>query len=637
MNLEELYNRITNPLDIPTVERLIEIFGSNLSFYNGLSKGNGLSNKERVLQKDYDRVRNELFDKWKDKFLSITKEEANELYRKGLIDKDFVEMRNFVVKHKDITTDKEFSNLAFKDAKMEDIYDKYKWDSIDSFGAWTFFTNDLITSKKRIPFTVEHRLYINPSAKDTYDFANIFRKKCEEANLPYYFKISDSPVRDDKIVIYCDTAHIEPFLRILNTIRKENPDIMSRMNKPPLLSGKIGFIGYGSEPLPKNGKLRSFNEVRSNVIEKAIAKEICSWYTRNKDLKQGDCTLEDAIVKECTRKVINEMTKKYNYAVEYYTSQAKKNGTGKITEAFIISKVGFGAKELDSPRLYKAVEKAVRETGLKCIYDGSLYDQGYMTMLNIPLESGQIYYGPLKDIKDVIATSLPGIIKFDKTFAPRVKKTITEELAKENVVPDKICFDVDKKAMFTKSTSKVDSEDSVVEKGFPTFKELRSLATKYRVSYDVSVKKIRIYDIATGKEETNTKVAQDALFANIWLTSAGMKITSGEKRPGLIYAFNEGSRQLYNYFIKASKYSIEKTGDLNSMYLFKNADKVNYKYSEDIIARLFRSDYQSIFLDNYVQNRVNSSLPRNKRAQTLFDTEAAYNMLSNNNQNKTKK
>ena len=60
MNLEELYNRITNPLDIPTVERLIEIFGTNLSFYNGLSKGNGLSNKERVLQKDYDRVRNEL-------------------------------------------------------------------------------------------------------------------------------------------------------------------------------------------------------------------------------------------------------------------------------------------------------------------------------------------------------------------------------------------------------------------------------------------------------------------------------------------------------------------------------------------------------------------------------------------------
>ena len=590
-------------------------------------------------EEEYIKLHDEMFNKWKNEMLSLTKEQAQVMYQKGLIDAEFVKLRNFVKKNKDVIHEKEFLNLIYKEKDLEFVYDKYKWDSIDEMGFWTFFNNaSLISGYKKSPMKVEHRLYVNPSGLDVYKFAKIFRDKCIDKNVPYDFKISDSPVRDDKVVIYTDTAHLEAFLRILNEIRKENPDIMSRMGNPPILTGKIGFIGYGSEPLKENGKHRSFNEVRSDVIERSIEEVILKWYTDNRNLKQGDCTLEEALVKETTRSILNDMTRKFNNTIEYKKANCARQGI-KYSESMVEEQLGYGRRDLDSPKLYESIKNAIKTKGLNYLYDGTLFRPKDMAMMEIPLPSGKMYYASVSSIQNVIRTSVPGIMKFDQSFTFKVQQAILRRCPARGIDSDKFCFDLDKKAMFMGKTTEVDKQKEKLE--FPEFKDLRELSLKYRVNYDTESKKIKVYDIKTGKEETNPKIAQDALFANIWLASAGLKFTPDEKRPGHIYAFNEGARKLYDYFIKACKYSIEKTGDLNSLFIFKNANKVSYKYAEDIIARLFRSDYQTIFLDNYIQNRTTSSLPRNRRAETLYDTETAYSKLSNSNQsdngNKTKK
>ena len=117
------------------------------------------------------------------------------------------------------------------------------------------------------------------------------------------------------------------------------------------------------------------------------------------------------------------------------------------------------------------------------------------------------------------------------------------------------------------------------------------------------------------------------MFAHIWLTSAGLQKVAGEQREGISAAFNEDARKVYEYFIKGSEHSISKTGDLNSLFLFKNASSLGVPSDEEIVARLFGNDNQSMFLDNYVQNRCNSSLPKNRMAQTLSDTDTARTML----------
>ena len=646
MNLGELYDRIGNPLNLANVERLIELYSKTLLFYSKLTAMNNVT-VENHTSEDYDKFHNGMFNEWKRQMLSLSQEQAKVLYEKGIVDEDFTELRNFVNKNKDITSEKEFLNLIYKDDKLQDIYDKYRWDSLDAMGFWTYIrSSSLISKAKPTYMKTEHRLYVNPSGRDIYKFAVLFRNKCIDKDLPFDYKISDSPARDDKMVIYTDTEHLGSFLKVLYELKKENPDIMSRMNEPPILSGKIGYVGYGSEPLKVNGKHRSFNEVRSDIIEDTIEEKLISWYVNNRNLKQGDCTLEDALVKETTRYIINEMTKRFNNSIEFTSADCKKKGIP-FSEKSVEATLGYGRGDIDSPQLYESVRNAVRNQGLKYLYDGTLFHPNDMGGIEIPLPSGQKYYAFVTSISHVMKTSLPGIMKFDKNFALSVLNGIKAKCVANGVDPDKFCFDLDKKDMFFNRTSTKQVSDKgntpvSSNKGkilkFPTFDEIRELAIKYSFKFDQQKKEFIVIDNKTGAVINDQELSQNAFFANVWLSSAGVKYLQNEIKPGMAYAFNEGARATYEYFVKASTYSVEKTGDLSSLFLFKNASKLDYSHSEEIIVKLFGQDYQSDFLDRYVHARVNSTHAKNKKAITLGSLERAYSLLSDQMQtNKSKK
>ena len=644
MNLSEVYDRINNPLNVNTVERLIQLYSKSSLFYSGLTAMNNV-NRDNHSSEDYDKFHNGMFNEWKRQLLSITEEQAKVLYEKSIVDKDFIPLRNFVKNNKDINTEREFLNLIYKDDKIQDIYDKYRWDSLDPMGFWTFVrSSSLVYLAKPTYMKTEHRLYVNTSGKDIYKFAVLFRNKCLEKDLPFDFKISDSPARDDKMVIFTDTEHLGSFLKVLYELKKENPDIMARMNEPPILSGKIGFVGYGSEPLKLNGKHRSFNEVRSEVIENTIEEKLISWYVNNRNLKQGDCTLEEALVKETTRYIINEMTKRFNNSIEFTSADCKKKGIP-FSESSVERTLGYGRRDIDSPKLYESVKNAVRNQGLKYLYDGTLFHPKDMGGIEIPLPSGQKYYAFVTSIRNVMKTSLPGIMKFDKNFVLNVLNGIKSKCVANGIDPDKFCFDLDKKDMFFNRTSvkSSDKENEPVASNngkkltFPTFDEIRELALKYSFKFDGQKREFIVIDNKTGTVVNDQELSQNAFFANVWLSSAGVKYLQNEIKPGMAYAFNEGARATYEYFVKASTYSVEKTGDLSSLFLFKNASKLDYSHSEEIIARLFGQDYQSDFLDRYVHARVNSTHAKNKKAITLGSLERAYSLLSDQMQNNKSK
>ena len=153
---------------------------------------------------------------------------------------------------------------------------------------------------------VRHRFYINIEQKDVLNFANYFRKKCEERNLPYHFKFSNDYRFNDPIVIYSNTLNLGDYYEILNEIKKEHPEMNSNYKRPPLLTGVIdGWIGYAAEPQleyldpeVKAGfqKTPSYNQYVIAAMYKAIKDENKDFLARNKEKIVNNPTIRNQII-----------------------------------------------------------------------------------------------------------------------------------------------------------------------------------------------------------------------------------------------------------------------------------------------------------------------------------------------------
>ena len=65
---------------------------------------------------------------------------------------------------------------------------------------------------------VKHRLYISCQNQDMWKLAQLFENKCEEQQLPFYFKLGVAAERDDKMVIYADTDNLANYINILQIL-----------------------------------------------------------------------------------------------------------------------------------------------------------------------------------------------------------------------------------------------------------------------------------------------------------------------------------------------------------------------------------------------------------------------------------
>ena len=115
------------------------------------------------------------------------------------------------------------------------------------------------------------RLYINCNKQDLMQLAKLFVDKCDEREIPSYFKYcSNKSNRSDQMVIYSNLKELGDYIQILQEIGKENPEMIERCGQPPLLTGKIDkWIGIGDEPLISGS---SFTGERADVIEYVLKK-----------------------------------------------------------------------------------------------------------------------------------------------------------------------------------------------------------------------------------------------------------------------------------------------------------------------------------------------------------------------------
>ena len=127
------------------------------------------------------------------------------------------------------------------------------------------------TNEKR-PKT-DIKLYINVS-EDTYQFANLFQKKCEERGLYFYYKVANPYTayednRKDKMCIYAQYKNLEEYIKIINEIKNEHPEF--KYDTPPITCGTIdNFIGFGQDNNDSLYNRSSYNLIFSEILIDAI-------------------------------------------------------------------------------------------------------------------------------------------------------------------------------------------------------------------------------------------------------------------------------------------------------------------------------------------------------------------------------
>ena len=162
----------------------------------------------------------------------------------------------------------------------------------------------------------------------------------------------------------------------------------------------------------------------------------------------------------------------------------------------------------------------------------------------------------------------------------------------------------------------------------PSFEEVRELARKYTIDIDFdNPGSFAVLEEATGKVVTDPLLCDQAIFANLWLASAGVKRSSDEKLPGEQYAFNSQANGLYNYICRELANACKNKGVIDTVEVLRNVrSKIPYKYDEEIIIRLFRTPYQTEFINRlFLQSQgINKRIAS---PETLYSESRAAQLL----------
>ena len=456
MELMQLYNQIKNPLDDKsTLEKLVEVYskssdGFKSDFYSKLVKSvskehtNGLH-----YSVDADEFYSMLFNKWKNSIVSMTKEQFIELNKLGSYGADFVPMREFLKTIPDIKTRKEAHDIIYgkhSNSEVENALRKYRWDAFGDGPGWTQVASRYLTAKKDPSIKAEHRLYIDTESVDTYKLLNILVKKFDQQNLPYYFKFDEYADRDDTIVIYATTELLPKYVELLKEIKIENPDLISRVKQPPLLTGKIdGWFGYGTEPgKDLNGEGQSFNSLRTKVIEPVMDEIIINWIMNHINMQinyQGErITFKDYVVKKCVEKLVDNYEKSFKSGEKFYKEQAIKKGTV-YSEKDLIIKKGYSLQDIKSSvfkeNVFKIIKKYIDSNLL------TLQQKGISDVDNIKMTvryDQQIQFSR-DDFSSTIRELALNIIKNDPSVLEDIKVKIKENANHYGIDSNNFCFD----------------------------------------------------------------------------------------------------------------------------------------------------------------------------------------------------
>lgn len=452
INYKELYNKMENPLDDPKIMMKFIKAYSNLTIYTDkhfYSEYMAIEKEDRgeiersINTKDADHFYATLFNKWKNSVCNMTKQEYQELNKKGDLGKDFIKLRQFLKKVPDVQTEQEANRYLegkYKDKGLENAMDKYNW---GAFGreqpGWKHVSSSFLNAQYE-KATGAHRLYLDVEPMAMYKLMGEAVDKFEKRNIPYYFKFDQTADRIDTMVMYANDDTLETYLEVLEEIKKENPQLQNYMKNPPSLSGKIdGWIGYGSEPkAKKDGKSQSFNGIRAKIIGEVIDKKTKEWIMNHKDdeikVNNKKMKFENYFIRKMGMKKISDLR-------ESFINGRYKTETDKEVE----KRKGYSLEDLENPNLKKAILKALSNNldeniKIACAQNDKEVKTGRIKLRN----DNHIYFDKMF-FKETIYEVAPEIASRYPDFLNSIKEEIKQQSQQYGIDLNKYCFDIDKR------------------------------------------------------------------------------------------------------------------------------------------------------------------------------------------------
>ena len=455
MELMELYDQIHNPIDDQNViKKLIDAYAKQgySGYYGQLTKIFYKEIPDQYVVNDRDEFYSMLFNKWKNNILAMTKKQFDnqKKYDDDCYGADFIKMRDYLKNISDVSTAKEAKEILHGDKgdiELEEALEKYDWQDFGFGTGWVHVCSRYLTAHKDQYPNVEHRLYLDTEGDATFKMATYLVKKFDEHHLPYYFKFAERATRNDTMVIYSSTENLTKYIEILQEIKKEHPQLVSRIKEPPILTGIIdGWIGYGSEPAKTpDGNHHSFNEIRSNLIKKSIDKVIHQWIMNHRQepviYQNQQLNFQDFISMLSAEKVITELKESYSSYEKKYQKKAENKGIA-YNKATVNDRLGYTLEEVENPQfkqnLYTILKNKMPDLLTK-FCSGNPEDIDPIS-ININNDK-QVEFNRYK-LETIIQQTAAVISKIDSNFINTIQAEIKNNTKQYGIDNNKFCFDI---------------------------------------------------------------------------------------------------------------------------------------------------------------------------------------------------
>ena len=448
---EDLYNNISNPLDDDALlDYIIDCYSDNKSIYNSITRYH-LSQKKYHNGEYYPAKKDaywvKLFNIWKNSVLSLNRNQINyaTTNNPGFYG-DLGKLINYLRNMPEVKTADEFWALANDD---NNLISRYGFQTLGEYSSWHHIDSSELSFHTHRRPPIEHRLYLNSESVDTFDIATLFTDKCMARGIPFYYKFDDFANRDDSLVIYSSSKYLKYYIEILREIKKENPELCSRLCDPPSMSGKIdGWIGYGSEPeRGSNGNLRSFNEVRANAIKRALEKTTNEWIFRNVNKKVRQGNREVTIGEIIESRIVNSL---YNVYYNRFNDYKSRGNASAFYELYGLVEQDFTSGNFRNLLYYNVHQNF-----------NSIINRGVQNSISCPpitihTRENKIIHIYYSNYEAQFKKMGSEIRRNDPSYKRSLKKNIETEFQREGIDIKKSCFDIDKFESLLKDDQEVE-------------------------------------------------------------------------------------------------------------------------------------------------------------------------------------
>lgn len=220
---------------------------------------------------------------------------------------------------------------------------------------------------------IECRFYLSPRMENVASLVKQIIIKHAKENLPCYFKFSNKSERNDRIVLYSSLDNADKHLRILEEIKKENPQLFAQSNKNLLWGNIRGVedIYFGMEPFYKG--VSSYGAIRGAILDETLCdfQRLYGYFSENEE-------------------ITDDMANKYKQLLNF---NCILNGIDQ--KNFVLNKTNRFATDVNSDKIVLSCEDG---TELPIYIRGGSFKNNTATITNDCSGFGQYFEIPIEQL-----------------------------------------------------------------------------------------------------------------------------------------------------------------------------------------------------------------------------------------------